>query len=574
MTEPHLFDSGDLPHGCAHLPSPGQILPDRLSRRDRVRRSALWSAYGDALGWISELVDEKGLRRRTLGEPLQHPIKWKRRIGGRAGVTVDLPLGCYSDDSQLRLATSRSIRPDGFDVEAFSKVELTVWPSYALGGGRSTSAAAANLSKPKVQWFANRFKGWTDSGGNGAAMRIQPHVWASHTPGDPKSFIYDVVRNAICTHSHPNGLMGAVLHSLTLATALNERRHPSPDDLFAVTQFAGDIPELILRDVEVSQYWRPTFERDSGRFAECWDNAVQECRAAIQAMIEKATPKGSEGYEAIIDCLRLRDEARRGSGVLTALAAVGLIWCEPRVERALSIAANAIGTDTDTIASMAGAILGINAESDPPVEVLDADLFRSEANRLSDIAEGGKPRSHQYPDLLHWYAPETQADALVSVEGGGFWVDGLGRGEPLGEPIASPDPRFMWQWFKLDIGQTLLIKRRKVLPTRSRPAAGRSKTELADQLAMSDNVSNQEGLNQRTADGFPLSTNMPSSDAARGVTPRMVSQSEFEAMITYFRIHKDDDRIVGQVIRRVVSKCSPGQVAAFLAEAIDCLREP
>ena len=91
MTEPQLFDSGDLTHGRAHLPSPGESMPDSISRRDRVRRSALWSAYGDALGWISELVDERGLKRRTLGEPLRYPIAWKRRIGGRAGVTVDLP---------------------------------------------------------------------------------------------------------------------------------------------------------------------------------------------------------------------------------------------------------------------------------------------------------------------------------------------------------------------------------------------------------------------------------------------------------------------------------------------------
>ena len=69
---------------------------------------------------------------------------------------------------------------------------------------------------------------------------------------------------------------------------------------------------------------------------------------------------------------------------------------------------------------MAGAILGINTESDPPVEVLDADLFRFEANRLSNIAEGGKPPSHQYPDLLHWYAPETQAERPSECRG---WRD-------------------------------------------------------------------------------------------------------------------------------------------------------
>ena len=137
MTEPRLFDNGELlDEGASIQPAQGSGL-GKVGRENQVRRSALWAAYGDALGWISELVDEKGLSRRTLGKPLRHPIGWKRRIGGRAGITVDLPVGCYSDDTQLRLATARSIRPDGFDVEAFSKVELPVWPSYALGGGRS-----------------------------------------------------------------------------------------------------------------------------------------------------------------------------------------------------------------------------------------------------------------------------------------------------------------------------------------------------------------------------------------------------------------------------------------------------
>ena len=77
-------------------------------------------------------------QEETGGAPLDKPIAWKRRIGGRSGVTVTLPRGCYSDDTQLRLATGRAIRSDGFDVEAFAKVELPLWLSYGLGGGKST----------------------------------------------------------------------------------------------------------------------------------------------------------------------------------------------------------------------------------------------------------------------------------------------------------------------------------------------------------------------------------------------------------------------------------------------------
>ena len=155
---------------------------------------------------------------------------WKRRIGGRAGVTVALPQGCYSDDSQLRLATGRAIRSDGFDVEMFAKVELPVWLSYALGAGRSTSAAATNLARRKVQWFANTFKDWTNSGGNGAAMRIQPHVWAARNLDDPMTFLPDVVRNSICTHSHPRRAargehprFGAGAHDAQQAVSISRR---------------------------------------------------------------------------------------------------------------------------------------------------------------------------------------------------------------------------------------------------------------------------------------------------------------------------------------------------------------
>ena len=58
---------------------------DTKGPRIRVERSALWAAYGDALGWISELTDKSGLLRRTSGDPLVRPIAWEaadRRADG------------------------------------------------------------------------------------------------------------------------------------------------------------------------------------------------------------------------------------------------------------------------------------------------------------------------------------------------------------------------------------------------------------------------------------------------------------------------------------------------------------
>ena len=573
MTAPRLFDDTEnlRPGGCSHPPK--EARSNDVRRAERVRRSALWSAYGDALGWISELTSETGLRKRTAGAPLHRPIEWKRRIGGRAGVTVTLPKGCYSDDSQLRLATGRSIQSDGFDVEAFSKVELPVWLSYALGGGKATSTAAKNLARSRVQWFANTFRGWTDSGGNGAAMRIQPHVWAARAPDDPATFLPDVVRNAICTHSHPNGLMGAVLHALTLAHAMINGRQPLPDDLIAVTRIAANITDVFQGDVEVGQYWQKTFERDSGAFGDAWARVVDDCQEAIRVAADTSDQTGADRYAAIVDRLKLRDPARRGNGMLTAVAAVGLTWSEPRPESALSIAANATGTDTDTIATMAGAILGVNAESEPPVEVLDADLFRSEADRLSQIAIGKKPQGHQYPDLLHWSAPKTYADALVCLDHGGSHVRGLGHAELQGEPIQSQATGFMWQWLKLEGGQTLLIKRRKDIARISDEVSGNAVMQSSDRLPPTASDIDQDSLDILDGDdGHSRDITTPQSPS-KDQTGRSISLSELEAMITYLETHKYDDKIVGQAIRSVVNKCTAGQIGAFLSILIDCLRE-
>ena len=542
---------------------------------DRVHRSVLWAAYGDALGWISELTDEKGLTRRTGHGQLERPIEWKRKIGGRTGVTVTLPQGCYSDDSQLRLATCRSIRADGFDVETFSKIELPVWLSYALGGGKSTSAAAGNLSRLNAHWYANTFKGWTDSGGNGAAMRIQPHVWAAQNPGDPSTFLTDVVRNAICTHSHPHGILGAMLHALALAHAMVTGLPPAPEDLMISTGRARNHLDLILDDMEVGQIWLTAFEQEAGAFIHAWDVAVAECNEAIQIVAGTRNLTGAKRYESIVNGLKLREHQRRGSGLLTAIAAIGLTWCEPNAERAMTIAANAVGTDTDTIATMTGAILGISASSEPPVEVMDTNLFRSEADRMIEISMGRNPQSIRYPDLLHWSAPKAQADALVKTSSGGYHVLGLGPVEPQSKPIQSANPGFMWHWVKTSFGQTLLIKRRKKLRVWDEAPESHSTATAYD-----DNDQRQPGTRDQGRSNSPYQDDsrsrslLPSDSTFWQHESRSISRQDLQKMIDHLEHHNYDDAKIGPALRSVVNNCAVDQALWFMSVLAERLREP
>lgn len=562
MSEQDLFSDVGTP---GHQSTGSAGLGDAPSDwRARIEKAALWAAYGDALGWISELTDSTGLSRRTRGRPLTEPMAWTRRIGGRSGVNAQLPQGCYSDDTQLRLATSRCIRHDGFDVEAFAKVELPVWLSYGLGGGKSTSAAAQHLTQSGSTWWRNRFKGWTDSGGNGAAMRIQPHVWAARDPEKPESYLVDVVRNAICTHSHPTGLMGAILHAQCVAYSLNTGIVPSPDKLGNMLSVASRLPDIIDADRDL-RLWRVAFEEEAGPFRDAWEASLRQTSQGM-AIASCAGGTGEERYRAIVEGLALRDATRRGSGMLTSVAATALAWCEPHAGDAMRIAANTLGTDTDTIATMAGAILGATVDDWPPVDVLDADLIRCDAERLADIGCGREPTNHRYPDLMHWVAPKTRADALARSRNGRLVVRGLGTGTQLEGRDELANKGFRWRWLKLDLGQTLLIKSRGSLPYEDETPRRLSGRGIPSSTGSARRPGKQVDVPPDRAAG-------PSARPTQNERPATADKHDIRAVVTYAREHIQDDEAVGRALRRVVRKGSTGEIAGFLAALVDLLKE-
>lgn len=545
-------------------------MSDVQDRRHQTRMSALWAAYGDALGFISELTDEGGLRRRTKGQPLSRPMEWSRRVGGRAGVTVRLPAGCYSDDTQLRMATARAISEKGFDVEAFAKVELPVWLCYALGGGRATKAAASNLAKPNTTWFANTFDRWLDAGGNGAAMRIQPHVWAAANLADPASYLPDVLRNGVCTHANVRALFGAVFHAVSLAAALQERAVPQPGSVPALLDISARAYEFLRRDAELAEFWLPLWSRGTGRdFSDAWRQAHAEaadaCEVAARIIGDATrspeadrTADGTAGipaYHALLQELGLYDERQRGAGTLTAVASLALCWIETRPHEAIATAANAVGSDTDTIATMAGAILGATASHPPDGPTLDTDVIQRMADRLVSLANGTSDPGHRYPDLLKWSPPRTQADALGQGPRG-LIVLGLGPvREVLADPIAAPTGDAAWQWLRLATGQTLLIKRRHAVP--DFPAEAVRPEETAEHGGRRDA---EHMMSEAEA-----AREFPSSHRNRSVRGNhRASRPQLETILTWLEQRHYEDDAIGYAVRRVMAEGTPEQLIALV----------
>lgn len=429
-----------------------------------VVNSALWAAAGDALGWMTELSrGASGVEHRTGSRQVSEPVPWKRLIGGRSGVTVDLPAGTYSDDTQLRLCVSRAIRANGsFDVEAFAKVEVTTWQGYCLGAGIGSKAAAMNLSRRGVNWFSNFFstdrQKYVTAGGNGAAMRIQPHVWSAR--GSVDELVLRVMRDAVVTHGHPHGFCGAIFHALCLWETLTKREIPSIQHAEEYVSYLGKLPELIELDNELSSFWKPTWEREANKsfdlaIQQFQEEALRDISLAKELLNNNRTPN----YHDLLETLGCLTDKYRGSGFKTALAALllAVIHMPVGIEDALIESANELESDTDTIATMAGAMLGGLSAREPSWSIQDADYLRTEALRMANVARNQEAGSFTYPDVSVWEPPTNQSDAVV------YWknalaLSGIGELRPKGQEYKSGAA--IWQWFELPFGQSILAKRR------------------------------------------------------------------------------------------------------------------
>ena len=527
------------------------------ARTARTRNSVLWAAYGDALGFISELVSDKGLKQRTRGAALDRLMAWERRVGGRGGVAARLPAGCWSDDTQLRMAVSRTITSHGFDVEAFARIELPVWPSYALGGGRASKAAAKNLGKPNVLWYANTFPRWFEAGGNGAAMRIQPHVWSS--PDHDRKYLYltDVITDSVCTHGHLRAIVGACFHAATLAHCLRVGSVPDLNKCAEIALRIGEAFQLIENHQFLASLWIGLWEKETGKkLREEWNATVSELRTAIEQAAADADEAGNTAvaYRGISDRLGLEAAHQRGSGILTTVAAVALAAIAPNAHEGVVVASNAVGTDTDTIATMAGALLGAcHGTGAPPEEVLDRVYLLAEADRLVHISQGREVANHSYPDPLTWTAPRTQADALVS-DNAQLVVEGLGSVVETDESQSwTPSKDFGWQWVRTDFGQTLLIKRR---PEVRSLGAGNSIAPPPPIDASRSRRATKPG--SQTLDVRP---------AAPLDRPLNIDRA-----LDYARQHINDDRELGYTVREVARRGTLTDLAVLVTALREYLR--
>lgn len=330
--------------------------------RDRATGSLLAAAAGDALGWPFERHD----RTRPIKESPGSGgfFAWDRYSGSRQQRIIPEHIGAgdYSDDTQMTIAVARARLTAGTQWQMW--LERVEWPfllDYERGAGASVKAACRAWARGRAPWDgpAPTVSRYFATGANGAAMRIVPHVLVHHQDMQFDELAMDVVRDAATTHGHPRALLGAVVHAYALWVSLRE---PAPLPY-------GWLVDTLLDNAEQWQqpYWRALSDawqaQAAGQFNGQFDQSWLQTASEVEQLLGVAQAELQEGAisapTVFLTRQGLTSRDTRGSGTLCAVAAAYLAArSASSPDLGLATAARLVGADTDTLASMAGSLLG------------------------------------------------------------------------------------------------------------------------------------------------------------------------------------------------------------------------
>jgi ADP-ribosylglycohydrolase len=368
----------------------------------KYKGSLKLSAIGDALGWMTEFEKTSDSVLNKFGVlKIEQFYDWEKRVGGRFYGFVDkIKAGSYSDDTQLLLAVGRSIKDDStIDHNYFAKSELVNWLDYARGGGRTVKTAAHKVSRKSINWNNNFFSfkvkdesyDYRQSGANGAAMRVLPIALAN--VGNIEKIKEDIFCNSIITHGHPRAILGAMLYGYSINQIIVSRPQDLNWEHFLIQigsdfQAKFELPFLIKPELKS---WLMEWDKlNLESFEVVYTNTVVEVQNQLRFLYQ-SIKQNMPIKETLVKLGCLAPDTK-GSGTATVLA--GLYFTlkfhdKPLI--AIIEAVNSLGTDTDSIASFTGGLIGaLHGQSIIPkkwMTVQDEKYLDFLAKRLLSISE-------------------------------------------------------------------------------------------------------------------------------------------------------------------------------------------
>ena len=195
---------------------------------EKYKGAMLAAAIGDALGWPNE-QNSNNLNKHY--NELNAFVEWSRKCGGRYWPYEErICAGEYSDDTQLLIATLRSLLRGNQWGTYFRQVELPAWLEYQRGGGGATKRAAKVWAKGISPWDERNdeklIRSYYMAGGNGVVMRIMPHVIKNEEDIDLSDEMADVLWVLLCLANQTGvNLTEAFQRNIDKKTKRDKDRH-------------------------------------------------------------------------------------------------------------------------------------------------------------------------------------------------------------------------------------------------------------------------------------------------------------------------------------------------------------
>jgi len=322
---------------------------------EKCKGAMLATAIGDALGWPNE---PRSKNRTKSPKVVDHFVEWTRSSNNPRWHDEKILPGEYSDDTQLTLSVARSIITGNWE-NFFAEKELPFWLNYERGGGGALLKAAKSCRKGLLLWQSQYNRDYFNAGGNGAVMRILPHVIASAKTADTTKLMLDVIKDTLITHGHPRAFLGATCYAYALDYLLKKD---------TVLEYG----ELVTAVIDGQNVWGAALDPDV--FGK-WLNVAKQChdydfsvewKNVRDRMVRQLEfIRGSLKKGLILEDIKVLTDLEcfdksNGAGDVAVLSAIYLASrYANNPSLGIKIPAFLFGADTDTIASITGGLLGM-----------------------------------------------------------------------------------------------------------------------------------------------------------------------------------------------------------------------
>ena len=391
----------------------------------------LGAACGDALGWPNERIDKTKVSEQTQGS-LQEFREWSRHSGGRFFRHEEtIKAGEYSDDTQLILCLSRSLPKGTRWLDYFTHIELPFWSCYERGGGKATKRAVASWVDGVSPWNAKRkpqdVKQYFNAGGNGVAMRVLPHVLYLSERNFPEVAL-NIFLDGITTHGHPRALLGALVYGFALWSTLGKDSNLAYGELIEEVFENEAVWSIVPRNSQIPSEWWEQAEKHMENYQNIWVATKDEILEYL-TVSRSGLSKGALSFDDdVLEKIKCFDKKISGAGTVAAISAVYLAsrYAADPLNGVIK-AAFTIGSDTDTIASMTGGLLGCINGTD----------------WLSSIKNGVQDSGYLEKSALKLISGKNEQESSFNPTKGSFlkkWINDIATA-PAASETSLPDGR-------------------------------------------------------------------------------------------------------------------------------------